>query len=61
MIKAVHVCSFRTEPTDGHECREAVWSRGRACKTCTVKCYRAGWDAHKVKRDNEKLVRERGE
>ena len=40
------------------ECREMIWSAGRACKKCKVKCYRADWSESEVRADNAKLVRE---
>jgi hypothetical protein len=54
----MYLCTFRSEPGK-RECLEMVWSIGRACKTCTVDCYRSGWDKKSVDLDNEKLVREK--
>ena len=55
----VYLYHFRSEPReDGTECYEAIWSRGRACKTCSVACYRAGWDKDRVDLDNARRVRE---
>jgi len=47
---------FKTEPTTEHECREAVWSQGNACKNCVMKCYRAGWNKAQATADNRRLV-----
>ena len=56
---AIRLCTFRSEPGE-HECREACWSAGRACKTCPVECYRAGWSKERVDRDNAELVNATG-
>jgi len=55
-LYAVHICEFRSEPKET-ECYEACWSQGCACKTCEVKCYRAGWHKIAVDADNAKRVR----
>ena len=59
MKYAIHLCDFRSEPREGGtECHEAIWSRGRACKKCSVACYRVGWDKDRVDLDNARRVRE---
>lgn len=41
------------QPTDDHECPEAVNSQGTACKRCDVSsCYRQGWGKLAVDADN---------
>ena len=52
----VHVCFMRAEPGE-RECWTAIWSQGRDCKTCWIKCYRAGWEKARVDADNRRLVR----
>jgi hypothetical protein len=59
MKGVICIGGFRTEPTAEHECREAVWTQGNACKSCEVKCYRAGWNKEQVTADNKKRVAER--
>ena len=49
----VRLCDFRSAPGE-HECLEAIWTKGRACKECSVKCYRAGMMAGEVSADNRK-------
>lgn len=48
--------TFRQQPAE-RECLTAVWSQGRACKTCRVDCYRRGWAKAHVDRDNAALVK----
>ena len=55
-MKRIHVCHFAEPPTAKHECREAIWSQGRACRNCKVSCYRSGWCKRAVDADNKKLV-----
>jgi hypothetical protein len=50
--------AFHSEPGDT-ECWEAVWSEGRACKSCWFDCYRAGWTKSRVDTDNARLVKEK--
>ena len=49
----VFLCTFRAEPKD-HECQEAIWSEGRACRACYVDCYRRGWSKRRVDADNRR-------
>lgn len=49
---AVRLCDFRSEPCPNRECREAIWSQGRACKQCDRECYRRGWEKWRVDADN---------
>ncbi len=52
----IHFCDFRTLPGD-RECWEAIWSQGKACRTCHHdECYRQGWKKARVDRDNARLV-----
>ena len=50
----IPLCTFAKQP-DKNECREAIVSQGKACKTCEIKCYRQGWDEGAVSRDNKRL------
>lgn len=44
-------------PTKGAECREAIWSEGRACRKCDQPtCYRGGMTAAEARADNAELV-----
>lgn len=54
-----HLCDFRSPPAEGHECRTAIWSEGRACRRCDVECYRAGFTAAQATADNNRLVTEK--
>lgn len=50
---------FASQPS-ATECREAVWSQGRACLKCDhAYCYRAGWTAEKASADNRRRVAEK--
>jgi hypothetical protein len=51
------ICSFREPPQD-RECRAAIWSWGRSCRTCRVECYRRGWTHRRVEMDNDRLCRD---
>jgi len=53
------VCNFMTEPKVGAECREYIWSEGKACKKCPAKCYRAGMTKKLADEDNARLRKER--
>lgn len=53
----VIICDFRSEPGD-RECLEAVWSQGRYCKKCDMKCYRAGWSKIEVDADNRRGIKQ---
>ena len=56
----VTLCDFCDMPTDGHDCRRALWSDMRYCRTChRDECYRQGWDRKRVIADNERLVKEK--
>jgi aldehyde:ferredoxin oxidoreductase len=55
------VCSFMTEPTAGAECREYIWSEGKACKKCPAKCHRAGMTKKQAIEDNARLRSARNE
>ena len=57
MKRNLHLCSFFEEPTGEKECLEAIWSVGRACKSCEHACYRRGWDKRQVDVDNKRLVK----
>ena len=60
-MRKVHVCDYRTIPTKGAECYEAVWSQGHSCKNCyRTDCYRQGWQKTRVDDDNAALVASRG-
>lgn len=50
------ICNFRKQPTLEHECWEAIWSQGGACKSCQVDCYRRGWSKEQATTDNKRLV-----
>lgn len=54
----LNLCHFRSPPAQ-RECLEAIWSEGRACRTCWVEFYRRGWKKKRVDEDNAKLVSER--
>lgn len=57
-IKNGIVCDFRTLP-DKHECREAIWSLGKSCKSCyRSDCYRKGWTQAQATADNRNRVAE---
>lgn len=49
------VCSHAREPGK-FACREALYSDGRSCRKCDVRCYRAGWSVDRVTEDMEKFV-----
>lgn len=51
------VCTAQQSPPSETECREAIYSQGRACKKCEVNCYRQGWSKDMVDRDNKWLVK----
>ncbi len=55
----IHLCTFRTVPAIGAECREMLWSEGRACRRCPVDCYRRGWKRVQVFADNARMIEER--
>lgn len=57
-MKKIHLCHHAAKPTDGRECLEAIWSQGRACKACSVACYRQGWAKVLVDADNRVRVAE---
>jgi len=50
--------AFCSEPSE-HECWVAIWSNGRACKTCVHSCYRAGWFKSQVDADNLHLIKQK--
>lgn len=56
MTETIYICDHRSEPADT-ECYVAVWEQGEACEDCKHDCYRAGWAAARVTRDNEERVR----
>ncbi len=60
MTYAIHICDFRSEPSDT-ECWEMIWSEARACKGCYRDCYRKGWNKAKVTADNVERVRRKNE
>lgn len=61
MTEMLHICYHRQEPGE-RECRTAVWSVGRACKSCPVaSCYRQGWKKSSVDADNLAFVRRKRE
>lgn len=52
------VCGPHTSVPGRTECYEAVWSQGRACRTCKrTDCYRRGWDKSLVDADNKRIVK----
>jgi hypothetical protein len=52
----IHICDGTSVPGET-ECREAIWSQGRACKGCYREdCYRQGWRKAAVDQDNVRLV-----
>ena len=51
----MRICQFAEQPGE-HECLEAIWSQGKACKKCPVPCYRQGMSALEATSDNKKLV-----
>lgn len=53
---SVHLCDFCESPKPGLECWTAIWSEGRACKSCDHECYRRGWLKWQVDADNHQLV-----
>lgn len=55
-VSVYHICSFAQQPTAKYECWEAIWSQGRACKSCQVDCYRRGWSKEQAIADNKRLV-----
>jgi len=52
----VRISGFKTEPNSEHECLEAIWTQGSACKNCEVKCYRSGWSKQRSSTDNKQQV-----
>jgi hypothetical protein len=51
------MASFCEVPTANHDCYEACWSQGRACRICNHReCYRRGWRKERVDADNQRLV-----
>lgn len=55
-MKNYPIDTFEQEPTVGRECWEAIWSQGRACKSCQADCYRKGWSKEQATADNKRLV-----
>ena len=55
-IKKMFICENCVPPDKKHECMEAVWSQGSACKKCVQDCYRRGWKKNRVILDNKKAV-----
>jgi len=51
----MRICQFAEQPGE-HECLEAIWSQGKECNKCCVKCYRQGMSALEATSDNKKLV-----
>jgi hypothetical protein len=49
------LCNLASQPAN-RECLTAIWSGGRACKSCQRGCYRRGWGKSRVNADNEKRV-----
>jgi len=49
------ICNF-AQPPNEKECLEAIWSQGKACNKCCVKCYRQGMSALEATSDNKGLV-----
>ena len=55
------LCTEHCTPPGETECLEACWSEGRSCAGChRDDCYRQGWEADRVAKDNAKRVREHG-
>lgn len=55
------LCHFASPPTAQHECYEACWSQGRACRLCKEDCYRRGWSKSDVTIDNAQRVKQKRE
>lgn len=59
-MRTARICQFATPPGE-HECMEALASYGKACKKCSVSCYRQGMSTQEATADNERLVAEKRE
>jgi len=54
-VENIGICTFAQQP-DKTECLEAIWSQGRACKSCNVRCYRQGMTKAQATADNSRLI-----
>lgn len=56
-LNAILCGPFLSVPTKGAECRESVWSEGRACRKCDhPTCHRRGMTAAQAGENNAELV-----